>query len=205
VSVNIHQFPSLTPLEYQKARPQIRSGDILLCSGASIFSTLIQKATNSIWSHVAFIIRLDVIDRIMVLESVESIGVRTVPLSSYVQNYNATGKGYPGQILIARHSQFNEDSIRDLSQKAVDLFGYPYDSQEIVRIAARISMKSLGFSKNDPYIQPGKAFICSEYAYDCYRSIGINIYYDPTGFVAPADFAQTPMINTVFPLRVKMS
>ena len=64
-------FPHLPRKNYHEIRHEIRSGDILLCSGQSLFSTMIQKATNSVWSHVAFILRLDMIDRIMVLESVE--------------------------------------------------------------------------------------------------------------------------------------
>ena len=66
-------FPSLPNKHYRELRHEIRSGDILLCSGHSVFSTLIKKATGSIWSHIGFILRVDAIDRIMVLESVESI------------------------------------------------------------------------------------------------------------------------------------
>lgn len=94
MSIAIDQFPTIAIQNYEQLRPQIKSGDILLCSGNSLISSLIQKATNSVWSHIAFVIRLDSIDRIMVLESVETIGVRTVPLSTYVNNYNGSGKGY---------------------------------------------------------------------------------------------------------------
>jgi hypothetical protein len=201
MAISVDQFPKVSLLDYATARGQIRSGDILLCSGSSVFSSLIQKATDSVWSHVAFVMRLDAIGRIMVLESVESIGVRTVPLSSYVQNYNATNKGYPGKLLIARHSEFNAANIPDMSQTAVDLFGYPYDTQEIIKIAARIGMKLFGFNQDNPLIQSQNAFICSEYAYKCYRSVGVSIDYDPSGFVAPADFAKTPEINPLFSLE----
>ncbi len=37
--------------------------------------------------------RLDEIDRVMVLESIEGKGVRTVPLSEYVKNFKGTGQG----------------------------------------------------------------------------------------------------------------
>ncbi len=71
MSVSVKNFPKLRRQDYKKVRPKIHSGDILLCSGSSVFSQMIQKATGSIWSHVAFVIRLDTIGRIMVLESVE--------------------------------------------------------------------------------------------------------------------------------------
>jgi hypothetical protein len=99
------EYSSKIPItHYSQIRSKIRSGDLLLCSGSSIFSKLIQNTTNSPWSHVAFVLRMQAIDRILVLESVESIGVRAVILSSYIQNYNGTDRGYPGKILIARHA-----------------------------------------------------------------------------------------------------
>src|SRR5579862_2898879 len=142
-------FPQLAIEPYKELRHHIRSGDILLCSGNSTFSNLIKKATGSVWSHVGFILRLDAIDRIMVLESVESIGVRAIPLSNYVHDYNATGKGYPGRLLLARHQDVKEESIAKLSRLAVDFLGYPYGKEEIIRIAARIGLHSLGFAQEE--------------------------------------------------------
>lgn len=200
MAIPLDNFPNIPLSNYSTIRSQIRSGDILLCSGSAIFSKLIQKATCSVWSHVAFVIWLEAIDRVMVLESVESIGVRTVPLSSYIKNYNGTGKGYPGQLLLARHQQFKSADISHLSKEAVNFLGYPYDTQEILRIAARIGMKAFGLDPQDPDVIKGREFICSEYAYECFHSIGITIPYDPAGFIAPADFAKDPAIEPVFRL-----
>lgn len=190
------ELPNLTIKKYKDLRHEIRSGDILLCSGHSAFSTLIQKATNSIWSHVGFILRIDAIDRIMVLESVESIGVRTIPLSSYVRDYNASGKGYEGTLMLARHKHVRQENITKLSRSAVDLFGYPYGTEEIVRIATRISMYTLGMHGLEQ-LKPQREFICSEYAHECFKSIGIDIPYNPMGFVAPADFANAQHIEHI--------
>ncbi len=190
-------FPPLPPKSYFEIRNEICSGDILLCSGTGAFSTLIQRATHSVWSHVGFVIRLDAIERIMVLESVESVGVRTVPLSSYVFDYNASGKGYPGKMMIARHSQLKTDNIAHLSKFATSLLGYPYDREEIIRIAMRIGLGDVGLNlhDNDP-IDP-RAFICSEYAYLCLQSVGVTVPYDKEGFIAPADFARCADIKPV--------
>lgn len=190
-------FPNLSIQKYQQIRHEVQSGDILLCSGNSLFSNMIQKATRSAWSHVAFILRLDVIDRIMVLESVESIGVRTVPLSNYVNDYNATGSGYPGRLLLARHSEFEEKNIIKLSKFATDLLGYPYGTEEILRIAARISMNSMGFKYKKPELIPNREFICSEYVHICFQSIGIDIEHDTQGFISPADFAKCEKIRAL--------
>lgn len=197
MSITVEAFPNVPAEDYNVLRSKIRSGDILLCSGTALFSTLIQKASKSIWSHVAFILRLDTIDRIMILESVEPIGVRAVTLSSYVCNYDGTAKGYPGRILLARHAQFDPANIANLSKIAVDLLGHPYDKDEILRIATRLMARATGFEFSPGTIKQDREYICSEYAYECYQSVGININYDPGGFITPADFAKDPYINAI--------
>lgn len=62
-----------------------------------------QAATRSDWSNIGFILRLDAIDRVMVFESVERLGVRTVPLSKYLSDYDNEGNPYPGGFVLARH------------------------------------------------------------------------------------------------------
>jgi hypothetical protein len=198
MAITTNAFPNANNYLYSDIRPEIKSGDLLLCSGTSVFSTLIQEATNSVWSHVGFILRIDAIGRIMVLESVESIGVRAVTLSSYVNNYNATDKGYPGKLLIARHEEFKPENIINLSRTAVDLLGYPYNSAEVAEMAARITLNKMGINVNEPIPLHPRAFICSEYAYHCYKSVGITIpTYANEEFISPADFARTPEINSL--------
>ena len=85
---------------------------------------MIHQATGSVWSHVAFVLRLDSIERVMLLESVEPIGVRTVRLSKYLENYGNDGKAYPGGLAIIRNksfaSQVNSQKLTQLAQYAVD-------------------------------------------------------------------------------------
>jgi len=192
----MEEFPELDVKHYKTIRHHIRSGDILLCSGSSTFSTLIQKATGSVWSHVGFVLRVDAIGRIMVLESVESIGVRAIPLSNYVRDYNASGLGYPGRLLLARHQDVKEENIAKLSRSAVDFLGYPYGKEEIIRIAARIGLHSLGYN-TEASLAPQREFICSEYAQACFQSIGVNIDYNRLGFIAPADFATHSRVDLI--------
>ena len=197
MSKAIERFPRAKPVDYKKFRPEIRSGDLLLCSGSGLFSRMIQAATGSVWSHVGFVMRLDYIDRVMVLESLEPLGVRTVPLSKYLDDYDSEGSPYPGGLVIARHTAFETiarqgdgAALRKLGQFAVDLFGYPYDSSEIARIAARIAASHLPFTTRDKRaLKRDREFICSEYVWECYSALGIQVHHDDKGFVAPADFA----------------
>ena len=198
-------FPTLKRYDYKQIRSEIRSGDLLLCSGNYAFSKLIQKATGSCWSHVAFVLRLDSIDRVMVLESIEGSGVRTVPLSEYVSRFEGKPYGYEGRVAIARHKRFaaraTDAGMKKMAQFAVDRFARPYDEEEIARITARLVGGALGFKKSE--LQRNQEYICSEYAYECYRIIGIDIKYDEAGFVAPADFAKDSDIELLFELKVK--
>lgn len=198
MSFSTKTFPAIQTKDYASARDSIKSGDILMCSGSSIFSKMIQKGTNSVWSHIAFILRLDVIDRIMVLESVESIGVRTIPLSNYVYDYNGKGNGYPGKLLIARHDEFNQANIRNFSKRAVDLFGHPYDMPQVLYLAATWLGRQIINIKSQQNIMPeNNAYSCSEYVYECYKSLGIIINYNNQGFIAPCDFASNPSIQAI--------
>ncbi|NBC35866.1 hypothetical protein GTZ99_04770 [Novosphingobium sp. FSY-8] len=177
---------------YEDIRASIKTGDVLFCSGSALFSDLIKFATKSPISHVGFVIRFDAIDRIMVMESVESIGVRSVPLSSYVRDYCGTGKPYPGKLAIGRHAAFPDGDagkIKTLMTHSVDLLGHRYDNAQIGKIAMRIMAGAAGLHIGD-VIKPDKDFICSEYVADAYASIDIHLPRSAGGFVAPADVAK---------------
>ena len=208
MSLAIKSFPRNRSANYKKFRDEIRSGDILLCSGSGWFSKMIQRATNSVWSHVGFVMRLESIDRVMVLESVEPLGVRTVPLSKYLNDYDSNNNPYPGGLVLARHAEFEnkatEKKLQKFGQFAVDLFGYPYDKDEIAKISARIATSWLPFSnKEKKALKRDREYICSEYAWECYRSIGISVKHDRKGFVAPADFAKDKNISLQAVLKRK--
>jgi hypothetical protein len=213
----IKTFPKKKVVDYKKFRDEIRSGDLLLCSGSAWFSKMIQKSTKSVWSHVGFVMRLERIDRVMVLESVESQGVRTVPLSKYLKDYDNEGHPYPGGLVLARHKGFKhkdfegkvaEKKLQKFAEFAVDLFGYPYDKDEIAKIAIRIATSWLPFSKKKELerikeLKRDREYICSEYVWECYKHIGIPIAHDPKGFVAPADFARNENVSLMGVLKKK--
>ena len=183
-------------LPYAEVRQVIRSGDLLLCSGSSAMSRMIQAATGSRFSHVAFIMRLDQLDRLLVLESVETRGIRAGTLRAYVEDYNGTGEPYPGTLTIARHLQMNldeSDHWRHVSTTAIDLLNYPYGTLDIMDITARIVGAKLGMAPRPP--RTDRTYICSEYCQLILESIGISIPYDTRGFIAPSDFAICPDVT----------
>jgi hypothetical protein len=190
-------------MPYQEARSLIRNGDILLGHGRAPFSRAIQAATGSPWSHVGFIWRLEEIDRIMVLESVESFGVRAISLNTKI-NGGSTGKPYNGHLVIARHEDFDTHvdaaAMSRMTAFAVDRLGCPYAPWEVMGIGMRILIGALRLRTFGPP-KPNSAYVCAEYAHECYQQIGVHIPWDHRGFIAPVDFASNAKVHPVAVLR----
>jgi hypothetical protein len=204
MAVTIRDFPDLPRRRYDDLRPELQTGDLLLCSGSGVFAKLIQKASNSVWSHVGFVLRLDEIDCVMVLESVESMGVRCVPLSHYVDGYGGFRKGYPGRVLVARHKGFAEtvtaEKLHDMAQFAFSLCGQRYDTQDLLRLTARVGRGIFGCT--DEQAKQGQEYLSSEFAWRCYRACGIRIEYDERSFLAPRDFAKSAEVVGIAEIRL---
>ena len=197
-----HTFPSTAARPYDSAlRQQLQTGDLLLCSGRGVFSELIQQATDSPWSHVALIVRLEDIDRLMLFESVETYGVRTVPLSRYLTDYDHQGHPYPGGLALVRHrtlaSKCQPPNICRMLQFAVDQFGSAYNRQDIMRIAARVLGGALQ-PNTPPSKQPqAREFICSEYVAACFEQAGVPLTPGHCGYVTPGDFANPNQVDLI--------
>jgi hypothetical protein len=188
---------------------RIRDGDILLCSGNDPFSKLIGWATKSPWTHVALAYRWPALGRIMVFESVQQLGVRTVPLGKFISQSSSGQKPYPGKIILARHEDYaakggksGSAAMERLADFAVDRFGQPFAGIEILKIALRICVGSLD-RKMPKSLGPKNEFICSEYADKCFRAVGIEIVWDGLGFIAPADFANDPGVRAIAQFKTR--
>jgi hypothetical protein len=190
---------------YAEARDRIRNGDIALFAGRDAGSRIIEHFTDSAFCHVGFVWRMDAIDRIMLLESVETKGVRMLPLSSKV-NGGEVGEPYDGKIVIARHRDFPaagpdfDAKFSAMTQFAADRLGCPYNLAEIIMIGATIAAGLAGFAL-PAKLKPSNAYICSEYADVCYRTLGITIARKRPNFIAPADFANDPKVDGVAVIR----
>lgn len=195
------RYPDVPKVSYADARTHIQAGDLLLCSGSSFFSTMIQRRTKSVWSHVGILHWRQDIERLMVMESVESKGTQTVPAHQYLRNYRQSGAPYPGRVYTARHAGLAHLTPAQwifFEQYAVDHFGYDYNEEEIRRILVAILTPKL--ARKHPGIAAAKSFICSEYAAACLEAIDIHIVWNPRGYIAPADFANDPAVTVLWEL-----
>ena len=129
-------------LPYTTLRDDLRSGDLIFCSGSYVFSGLIQRFTGSVWSHVGIIYRDEHLGRVFILESETGIGVRLVPLSKYLLDYHGRRRPYRGEIVIGRvDPNLDTEQVRKAVSYGMDLLTRPYDNGEILRIAARIAFR----------------------------------------------------------------
>lgn len=173
------KIKALPILPYSDLRAKLKSGDLLFTSGDYLISKAIQKMTGSPWSHVGIVFRLDAIDRILLLESVEDMGVRFAPLSKYLNNYE-NGKPYKGRAVLARCRDVTSKTVKKLSTFGIDELTQPYDKDEIAKIMARITL-GIGKKERD------REYICSELVYECFAHAGKNFAYNPKGFISPED------------------
>lgn len=173
------QLQRIAITDYAQIRNQIKSGDLFFCSGNYWISKQIAGFTNSPWSHIGIIIVMPEIDRVLLLESVEDMGVRIVPLSKYLNNYEHN-TGYDGELLIASDSRVNSTSFTNIFSRGVDLITQPYDKDEIIKILGRIILGTGRANPNDRYI-------CSELVYECFNTARLHYTYNNNGFISPQD------------------
>lgn len=173
----LQQFP---PRKYKLIRNELKTGDLIFCSGNYLFSKVIQKFTKSVWSHVGVIYRDEPLGRILVLESEKVYGVRLAPLSKYLKDYHGKNKPYKGCIVVARIiPELPQQQIFNAISFGMDELTKPYDNWEIFRIAIRILFKISRHEKNRNYI-------CSELVQECFKQAGVR-FEDNNTKISPDD------------------
>jgi hypothetical protein len=200
---------AMRPEPLAEVAGRVRDGDILLCSATDSFSRLIRWSTRSPWSHVALAYRWPGPRRIMVLEAVKQLGVRTVTLERFISQTSSGRKPYPGRIILARHADYAAKGgapggagMRRLADFGIDRLGDRFATLEALKVAARIAFGRLD-RKMPRFLGPKDEFICSEYVARCLEAVGIEIEWDGRGFIAPADFALDPKVRAIAQIRTR--
>ncbi|NHM32534.1 YiiX/YebB-like N1pC/P60 family cysteine hydrolase [Neobacillus terrae] len=188
-----NKFDGIKQLTYLDAKNEIRTGDLLFCDGHYMVSELIKKVSNSRFSHVGLMFHWN--DRLLLFESVEDDGVRIVPLSHYLYNYENSGAKYNGTLYAGRHngmaSLTDQGGINNMLGKAADLLNRSYDKNEIARIVARIGLGVGRHTDNDEYT-------CSEFIEECYKQLKIIFSFENKGFIYPEHIAADPNVEALF-------
>lgn len=183
--------------QYLKHRDIMSTGDIILFSGKGLFSSLIKWRTNSPWSHVGMVIRLDEYDFVGLWESttlsdltdldtgVPRKGVQVVPLSLRIANYD-------GEIAFRKLNQYDylEEELNEIVMRLRQEFkGKQYETSENELLKA---VYDGPFGKNK---QDLSSLFCSELVAEAYRELGFLPSHVSSNEYTPADFAQDHILG----------
>ena len=188
--------------KFEDIKDNLKSGDMILCSGNYPVSKIIREVTNSEYSHVGILYKehLKTTNVFWIYESVETYGVRRDRFKQkYLRSYKHDGNGmnrYDGRIDIARHSEYSKLNCNDICRlflKANESLGCFYNNEEIFDIAKRIMLNR---HSGHP-VDHGK-YICSEYVYFCFKAAGIDLYYDDRGFISPNNILEDENVELIY-------
>ncbi len=158
----------VSTVSYEDIRAELKTGDIFFSSGSYLFSGFIQRLTKSAWSHVAIVYVDKDLGRVLVLEAEPMVGIRLIPLSKYLKDYQGKKKSYKGQIFIAQlKDPLDQDKLNEGICFGLDELTRPYDNWEIIRIMLRILFKIGKPERNRQYI-------CSELVRACFKKSGVD-------------------------------
>lgn len=178
IAVTKKQIKQMPVMPYEKVRDNLKTGDIVFCSGSYAFSGVIQNLTKSVWSHVAIVYKDEDLGRVLMLEAEPYVGIRMIPLSTYLHDYKGSKRPYKGQMVIARlHQDLPKEQLNRGISFGLDALTRPYDNYEIFRIMMRILFRITKRERN-------RSYICSELVRDVFAKSGVIIQYKDT-YISP--------------------
>lgn len=201
------KFEGLTTVAYADLRDRIHNGDLLFCGGNFAFSKTIRYLSGcSKVSHVGIVYWWN--DRLMVLESVETDGVRIVPVSQYVGNYENTQKPYNGRLYLARDQRLyrppenaselarsiRNPKVEQLLGEAATLLNKKFSFKDVLIFFLQGNTGRFQHEENDQ-------FLCSEFVAKCYAGVHIDYPGDGRGFVAPEHIAMSEHVDVLVEIR----
>ncbi len=168
-AISTDELDRIPVTDYGTLRPSLESGDLFFASGEYPISRLIREFTNSTFSHCGIIFVVNSISRVLLLESVEEMGVRLVPLSKYLSDYSGNRTIYNGRVVVARSSFIQENPQRavPILQSGMDKLAHPFS------VADRP--------------EPTDAYVCSELVSTCFAQGGCTFTPNPSGSISPDD------------------
>jgi Permuted papain-like amidase enzyme, YaeF/YiiX, C92 family len=183
---------SLPIEDYRTYREQLQTGDLIFFSGNLIASKLISMGTKSAFSHIGMVVRLDEIDRVFLVEAVET-GVRFAPLSKYVGKNNR--KGYFGAMAAARIDGVTEEHKLAMAREAGDLLTQPYGFLNVFLFTCYVWF---GFV----FKRVRGQYMCSELVEACMRRAKLKpLSHEPGRHISPENIWRDARVSLMARLR----
>ena len=179
--------------QYDKLRPDLDTGDLVLFSGKGGVSAGIKWFTLSRWSHIGMVLNLPDWNMLLLWESTTlgtladlesgkaTRGVQLVPLSERLRTYE--GEAGIRRLVAPRTPKM----IADLQALRVEVRGRPYEKSKIALIKAAFDGP---FGQNDEDLS---SLFCSELVAEAYQRMGLingqSVGGDPSAEYTPSDFS----------------
>ena len=174
------------PRKYQQLRDQMKTGDLLLFQGNRLLSGVIERLSDSPYSHVAIVARWH---RRVVAFQADLRGVEVLPASTMVCRYSGKVDWWSLKPDL-RETVFNED---ELFNTALTLLGVKYGYWRLIGLGLRILLGRT-LNPKDAHATPDSLF-CSEFVSRCYRNatggvLDVNQIANDSS-TSPSDFARS--------------
>jgi ASC-1-like (ASCH) protein len=183
---------SLPIEDYKTFRPQMKTGDLIFFSGDLIASKLISMGTKSAFSHIGMVVRLDEIDRVFLVEAVES-GVRFAPLSKFLGGRNR--KGYYGAMAAARIENLTPEHQLLMAKEAGDLLTQPYGFFNVFLFTCYVWF---GFV----FKRVRGQYMCSELVEACMKKAKLKpLTHEPGQHISPENIWHDERVSLLVRLR----
>jgi hypothetical protein len=178
--------------QYQALRQEIRTGDILLFRGKKTLSRVIERLSDSPYSHIAVLARWN--DRVLAFQS-DLRGVEVLPASRIVYEYDGCVDWWALKPEL-RDNVFVEERLFDT---ALTLLGLKYGYWRLMTLAFRILL-GRALNPKDAHATPDTLF-CSQFVSLCYRMasgdvLDVNREVNDES-TSPADFARSGFFEPV--------
>lgn len=177
------KFPKLGIREinrrYELLRENFQTGDLIFFAGNHWLSNLIGWRSKGAWSHVGIVVRIEEINRVFLVESILGVGVRMIPMSFLLKDYNGRKQAYNGRVAWTRYTDLPHDKVLTIKEFVLDNLSKQYDKRESYRILWRTIVGKEKIFHDDKYT-------CSEYVREAFRRAGIYLKYERGDFVSPS-------------------
>ncbi len=164
---------------YEALRDEFQTGDLIFLSGNHWLSSLIRWRSKGAWSHAGIVVKIEEINRVFLVESILEVGVRMIPMSFIINDYDGRHHHYNGRVAWARYKDLSPDKTLIIKEFALDNLSKQYDKKEYYRILWRtITGKAKVFHDTK--------YTCSEYVYEAFKRAKIYLKYERGDFISPS-------------------
>jgi hypothetical protein len=180
--------------DYAEVRDDLKTGDLVLFSGSSLFSSVIKWAIGGKWSHVGVVVRSPLHERVLLWESTrlaDLVDVETGRAAAGVQLVYLSDRlaRYAGEFKLRQLDRpVTPEMEQAFAKRRAELSGRPYELEKLELLEAAVDgwFRALKEERLN-------SLFCSELVAEAYQAMGL-LPEPPDGLPSceytPRDFAR---------------